>query len=378
MNNKKDLYKMQQQIQIVRPQFLKTRDNLDLYVGFVTPLNSPFNFFVRKKDLEISDNLIYFYSYSIGKNKVILWGVYDKDNEEFLLDDNCKYSVSQMKEIVDNINKNGYEYKFSESKNRITAAKTFSDMNVSRKYARELYIKFKSYFVSNLVEYGYIKLSDIDEKDVELTYDIEDIEDVINEIISLGVKVDNGIDYKPIITKYGNTKYNTPTSLSINKYLNINNYILALLSDNEYRTLKFINYFYKNTVDNGKRKELKNYIGGKFIMIWLDDLIRALDIIDDEEFIIDLTDIMLEYYENIINREDIGVIGGPGINENEMGLLKMLSKKFDNFITKSKYTKDTYVNEMAPCPNKNKCTGKNGKCGLWNHGYHIQSEHDMR
>ena len=366
----------QQQIQMIRPQFTQIRDNLDLYVGFVTPLNSPFNFFVKKEDLKYPNDIIYFYAYSMGKNKVVIWGVYDPHTEEFLLDNNCKYNVSQMKEIVDNIQNNGYEYKFSASKNRISSSKIMVQLGISRKYSREIYDKFKSYFISKIVIYGHIKSKDIQEKYIiNLNLDDTEYMKVINEIISLGSKINIDINYSSIKSEY-------PYKTIIDKYLDINNYILSLMTEEEYRTLKFINYFYKNTLDKTNRKELQNYIGGKFIMIWLDDLIRAFNIPEHEEnnFIIDFTSLMLNYYENIVNREDIGVIGGRDIiTKDESELLKILSNNFDDFITKSIYTKDTYVNELVPCPNKTKCDNiKDGICGLWNHGYNSQSDHDMR
>lgn len=65
----------------------------DAYVGMVAPIESPFHLFLRMADLQKSNKYIYFFGYSIGSKSIILWGIYDKDNRQFLIDDYCKWKL---------------------------------------------------------------------------------------------------------------------------------------------------------------------------------------------------------------------------------------------------------------------------------------------
>ncbi len=38
--------------------------------------------------------------HSLGRKKLILWGVYDRERDEIVLDGGCKYRVTQLMVIV--------------------------------------------------------------------------------------------------------------------------------------------------------------------------------------------------------------------------------------------------------------------------------------
>lgn len=61
-------------------------------VGVIRRINSPFNLYMRLTDFFNNSSYIYFVVYSIGKRKIILWGVYDKINKNFIVDSSCRYT----------------------------------------------------------------------------------------------------------------------------------------------------------------------------------------------------------------------------------------------------------------------------------------------
>jgi len=50
------------------------QEKLDTYLGVARGLSDPFNLFVNITDIEKNRDLIYFFSYSMGVKKVVVWG----------------------------------------------------------------------------------------------------------------------------------------------------------------------------------------------------------------------------------------------------------------------------------------------------------------
>ena len=81
--------------------------------------------------------------------------------------------------------------------------------------------------------------------------------------------------------------------------------------------------------------------------------------------------------ENGINMTHVGVIGGPNFSGSMFDLLDNISGIFENFISKSEYTKISYINDMGVCPTIKICENGNDKCDLYTHGYTTFSQYDM-
>ena len=84
----------------------KENESLDLFVGIIAPLSSPFNLYFRVDDIigrgdlsPLSINLVYFYGYSLGKDRIIMWGLYDETTNKFLIDNACKWKT-QLNEVL--------------------------------------------------------------------------------------------------------------------------------------------------------------------------------------------------------------------------------------------------------------------------------------
>jgi hypothetical protein len=85
--------------------------NMENYVGLVSYLTDPFNLFLRLEDLENKDiDLVYFFVYSIGKKKIMLWGTYSKDNNDFHIEAACKYTTPQLMPIYRYWQNNNFRY----------------------------------------------------------------------------------------------------------------------------------------------------------------------------------------------------------------------------------------------------------------------------
>lgn len=80
-------------------------------IGIIQPLESPFNLFLNLHQLVDPDKrFVYFFIYSIGARKVILWGVYDKHGQDFHIDNACRYRTDQLYGATMHWIKLGYNY----------------------------------------------------------------------------------------------------------------------------------------------------------------------------------------------------------------------------------------------------------------------------
>ena len=100
---------MQQQLLLDRK--LPENINMQNYVGLVSYLEDPFNLFLRLNELEDEEaDLVYFFIYSIGKKKIMIWGTYSKSEDDFKIESACKYSLAQLMPIYRYWQQNNFRY----------------------------------------------------------------------------------------------------------------------------------------------------------------------------------------------------------------------------------------------------------------------------
>jgi hypothetical protein len=76
-------------------------------------ISSPFNFYAKVSDL-LTDQYLYFVAWSLGKVKNILWGHYDSQKDEFVIEGECGYQrLSEVNAIVKEIESLGYNMVFN-------------------------------------------------------------------------------------------------------------------------------------------------------------------------------------------------------------------------------------------------------------------------
>jgi hypothetical protein len=79
----------------------------------VRALTSPFNFYVRVPDLFV-DNHVYFFAWSLGKVKNIIWGYYDMTTDKFMIEGECGYNgLNQISNILRTMTQLGYVVVFN-------------------------------------------------------------------------------------------------------------------------------------------------------------------------------------------------------------------------------------------------------------------------
>lgn len=361
------------------------QDKLDLFVGLKSPLNDPFNVFLRVSDLE--HNNIYFYAYSLGKKKVVLWGIYDRSTNEFLIDQACKYNVNDLKSLLEVWKKQKYSFFFSGVRDRISSRMTQNILYNDRSDKLKLIRLFKKMYMGELINKGIISGTKENIDPVEYST-------VLNRASKAGLKALSSPDfnvkqYSPSIDLLlnnldaederiiRNAIYNrsfnnlTPYQTNVVNHILIHIFILIFLDIDEYRIVKYIQHLNSN-----KNKQLKRYLKGGFMYEWLLELGKMLRVYNLEQFMKDVSEDVLRLIEEKINRSDVGVIGGEAIPINLKETVDDLSRRFESFIEKSEYSKTTFVNNLKMCPSLESCDKPKEGCELFYHG-EIESQFDL-
>jgi hypothetical protein len=406
-------------------------DSLDLYVSLKSGLDDPFTIFIRVEDIINRSPNLYFYAYSIGKKKIMIWGIYDLTNNQFLIDHSCRFAPNDLKGILDTWKSHQYEFYYTAARNRSTSRiyqnLLFDDRNKELKN----FASFKNYFMAKLIRGGVLSMkvldlsSDVSNSDqkiirelVELTEnaDIEDFEEdyknMVKQISRKGLKTmcseykrDETEKYKDMMNLiYDNIEFSDDLDVikevtsnckvqnfdqanksdyiwNVVKYSLANIYILVFLDMEEYRIAKYIDYIMSarnsETKEQSKLKQLKSYIVGKFFYEWILELARILRVDDNKAFMKDYVKIILKYTEQNVNvvGELIGAKSTLGNNPE----LQQMSIFFENFISKSEFSKISVVNDIEVCPSVDVCEfGNNEACGIYNFGTkEMRSKFDM-
>lgn len=411
----------------------KEKDDLDLFVGVHSDLGDPFNVFFRVDDAISNSDLIYFYAQSIGKKKIVMWGVYDRTTNEFLIDNSCVYHPNSMKIMLDKWKSNAYEFAFSSVKNRI--ATKFTRMNAfderiggsGVKNAESLLARFRVYFVAKLIKDGIISrnsvglnqadlktLINVPSEQFEREYDtlIDNIYDSITlphtgeekEIYApffelIYAEMDtledennlrkvfestNSADVRNAVMKI--RKGTDPYMTKILKYIYVNYFILVFCDFEEYRIAKYIVKASAIGVSNSSnlnrenaretKRKLNAAAKGSFIYEWIVELAKILRVSNVQKFITDYAMILIVLLEEKINLTKTGVIGDRSTNINVV--LEQIAEFFTEFISLSRYSKISVINDMKQCPMIEDCEfGDNELCGVYNHGSSMQSKYDL-
>lgn len=133
---------MQQQLLLPR-EAADTRQ-MENYLGLVSYLTDPFNLFLRVADLENEDvDLVYFFVYSLGKKKIMLWGTYSKSEQDFHIEAACRYSVAQLMPIYKYWLSQDYSYVANAVVDRI--GETLGKYGGKSRMSKEEYQKKKTF-----------------------------------------------------------------------------------------------------------------------------------------------------------------------------------------------------------------------------------------
>jgi hypothetical protein len=375
----------------------KQSDSLDLFVGLKSGLDDPFNVFLRVDDLKNNKDVIYFYAYSLGKKKAIIWGVFDKVNNEFLVDSACKYQPNDLKQILTNWNKNNYSYYFNTVRNRISSRVNQEMIFDDREKETTLFGKFQEYFIAHLIKEGLISSNDSIKNTLSKkeTFDSEydnilssistemvkyiknvnkdEYSDVMN-VIYEQINTQGEIDILKSVLKGNKINVQDPYLKNVMKYLLTNLFILIFADINVYRTAKYILFLHEkenNKIKKQNREEIIRELRKQFFFAWMIELSRILRVYDVPRFMKNYSQSIVNLLENSVNRSDI-----RSDSSNFFHFLSDLSIFFEDFISKSVYSKISYVNQLKDCPNLSICENDE-TCSFSKHGL-IESQYDLR
>ena len=120
------------------------------------------------------------------------------------------------------------------------------------------------------------------------------------------------------------------------------------------------------------------YLKGSFLYEWLLELGKSMRIYNLDRFMNTMSEDILRLTEDNINMTNVGVIGGPTISGEMRILMNTLSDIFEDFVSKSTYSKISYATQLNQCPTIQSCEIGDDKCELYSHGYGTSSIHDIK
>jgi len=95
-------------------------ENVEEELNVVYPLVNPYNLFLNLSELLDPDlNHVYFFAYILGKERVVMWGVYDKETQDFYIEGTCRYRTGQLYAMTKVWKAQGQVYVANAVKNRI-------------------------------------------------------------------------------------------------------------------------------------------------------------------------------------------------------------------------------------------------------------------
>lgn len=378
----------------------KNIDDLDIFVGLHSPLESPYNIFLRVKDIEENSDIIYFYAYSLGVEKAVIWGLYDRVNNEFLIDNSCQYHPSDLKDIIDKWKQNNYQFFFTAMRNRKDQR---INQNIiygnSKNEVNSLLNKFKKLYIQKLINEGILNISNLKTQNEDFDEDV--FNNIVNQAYIEGSKaiknkhsyenikptlelIFNNIDTKEDETAIkqlilGDMNGNE-FQKNVAKHILIHVFVLTFLSVDEYRIAKYIDYIDLSTNNSSTKNSelLIKYVKGTFLYEWLLEFGKALRVYDIPTFMRDISRDIIRFSESNINMINVGVIGGSKYSPEMTALLEDIAVIFEDFVSKSVYSKISYVKNLTLCPTIKTCELNNDKCDLYSHGYKTTSKYDFQ
>lgn len=347
-------------------------EELDLYVSLNTRLDDPYNLFVRLDDVINQKSLIYFYAYSLGKKKIVIWGVYDRNINEFLIDDACKYKLNDLKNILETWKSNQYQFLSASVKNSYSSRIYQDRIYQDRKQELILLENFKREFLKG--EYDFDRVSNDGMAALVLDYANKTklYDPLLNLFYNNIDNVEDEIKFREILAKDKITfsKKNLKAKLVLASI-----FILVFADMEEYRVAKYIQFLFNKNKDKNKEK-IQKYLNKTFLYQWLLFLINQFNISNEEKFLNDYAFIVIDLTEKNINTTN-GIIGGDNKLLNNPDLTEM-SQFFEEFISKSKYSKITLTNNIKECPRYEECDMNGDEtCALYNFGTYISSKYDL-
>lgn len=128
---------------LLLPSSLHKQERLEEELNIVHPLNFPYNLFLNLSELLNPDaEYVYFFAYILGREKVVMWGVYSKAEKDFYIEGSCRYSPGQLYAMTKAWKEQGQTYVANTVRNRIEDRLAFYLNEPRLDYQEYLKLKF--------------------------------------------------------------------------------------------------------------------------------------------------------------------------------------------------------------------------------------------
>ena len=243
---------------------------------------------------------------------------------------------------------------------------------------------FRQYYISKLAKAGLISRSTkpyIEVNEEQLYTNVYEAglrgvkgkkyQDVIKIILD---ELDTKEDEDNILNIIQNNKWEgTEYQINVAKHILIHIFLMIFLTIDDYRTAKYINYIYTNNIKNNERIRIMKQLKGSFLYEWVLELGKILRVYNLENFMLNIANYVLRLIEPSINMNNINM--SLPVNFREQ--ISNISDLFEDFISKSLYTKITYVKDLPSCLKITSCDNNDKGCDLYSHGVSSFSKYDQ-
>jgi hypothetical protein len=350
MKTKKDQNSINKQNQ----EKIKRKTDIDLSIGLIEPLNFPYNFFIKLNDLldiydrdnkeyqnnnyqnnnyqdnnyqdnnyQDNNRAIRFYIYSFGQKRIVLWGFYLVDTQEFVLEGGCRYSTMQLHKMLNAWKPNNFLSSGYSVKDRIQETmKRYFEPEVTPKMTIDQYFDLK-------------------------------------ETYQLDPQLDSQMATKMELDRFLSA-YREGSKTKIDNY-------------NEYLELKYIYAYFNHSIEASEIEERfpDQSLLDKYYTIFLD---ANPDIPDFEigsmivPFLLD----KLITYENSINLTQMSpdLTYNSNIDRSIKQMIQEINDQFYQFIKTGKFHSQSFIDNLQDCPHIYECESDDPSelCDVYHYG----------
>lgn len=109
-------------LQVLQPKLAhRNTQKIEDYIDLSNSVPSPYTLFVSVKDLENHEtDTVHFFSYSMGKERFVVWGIFSRSESKIYFDSGCTYNSFIFTEYIKHWRSIGYEPVSTVAKNRFS------------------------------------------------------------------------------------------------------------------------------------------------------------------------------------------------------------------------------------------------------------------
>lgn len=386
-SNSRDMKMQMLQIPIISEN--ERVEKLETFIGMAHGITDPFNLFINVDDIENNRDFIYFFSYSMGKKKIVVWGNYELATNKINLQSACRFNSWKYIDYINGWKNMDYQIYDTITVNRFTPLINqyvrgpsdkfdYKVINSSTDYKAWSYI-LKAYN-SEISEYELLSLFDNLDHD-KLSYVWHHYNNGESPLLDfpelLGTR--DIMQIEAVLIKQIGIFEDTKLSIRDENDLKAWTYMLAYFNDTI--TKEEFNLLFSKLNLSQLSYDYPHYKNGESAILDFYDMFGIDDLMDDYE-IKNITDDIankITKYET----DDLNFIDDRA-PENIKNVIMNITKLFLDYISRSKYATTYGVNSVELCPQSrlecsdNELRDANNRCAVFTYGKTSFSDSDPR